>query len=473
MKRKILLVVLLLCSFCILGGCQKEDNHGLDTDNPTQVTIWNYYNGAQAVAFDELVTEFNETEGKEKGIVVLSESKGSIDDLVSDVQDSIDNKVGAKEMPNMVQCYLDTAVNWDKDDIFVNLDDYVSEDIKSEYIDAYIEDGSFGEDNAWQLFPIAKSTEVLMLNKTDWEPFAQACGYTEDDLKTWESLAKVAESYYDWSGGKSFFGRDAFANYMLVGSAQLGKEIFQVEGDEATLQFDETIMKKLWDNYYVPYVKGYYLHEGRYRSDDIKLGKIIAMVCSSTSTAYFPTEVTNDKETYAIEPLVLPLPNFEGTQSYAVEQGANIGVIKSSETQEYASVVFLEWITQTEQNLKFSVESSYLPVKKEANTEEAYNDFIQKNEIEVDSIVNDTFQVALPQIESSTMYNEKGFTNAYDARNVVESTMISLAQQDRSDILTQISKGKTEEEAVAPYLTEEYFQKWYDDTKQQLSQYCK
>jgi multiple sugar transport system substrate-binding protein len=51
--------------------------------------------------------------------------------------------------------------------------------------------------------------------------------------------------------------------------------------------------------------------------------------------------------------------------------------------------------------------------------------------------------------------------------------MISLAQQDRSDILTQISKGKTEEEAVAPYLTEEYFQKWYDDTKQQLSQYCK
>ena len=35
--------------------------------------------------------------------------------------------------------------------------------------------------------------------------------------------------------GKAFFGRDALANYMIIGSRQLGKEIFEVRGDQVTL----------------------------------------------------------------------------------------------------------------------------------------------------------------------------------------------------------------------------------------------
>lgn len=469
MKKSLILV--LLCMF-LLVGCQSNE-HGLSKKNPTQVTIWNYYNGAQAIAFDKLVTEFNATEGQEKGIVVVSESKGSIDDLVSAIQDSIDGKAGAEKLPNMFQCYLDVAVGWDEKDIFVNLDDYVSKDLKAEYIENYVKEGSFGKNNEWKLFPFAKSTEVLMLNKTDWEPFAKEYGYTEDDLKTWESIAKVSEDYYKWSNGKSFFGRDSFANYMIVGSKQLGKEIFKVDSGKATLQFDEEIMRRLWDNYYVPFVKGYYGQEGRYRSDDIKLGKILAMICSSSSTAYTPSEVTVDGKTHNIDSVVLPLPNFEGTDAYAVQQGANIGVVKSDETKEYASVVFLEWLTQTEQNLEFCVATGYLPAKKEANTTKTYNDYVTKNKVEVEALQNDTFNTALSQIESGTMYKEGGFSGEYDARNILNTSMIELAQKDRKAVLNAVKKGKKEEEVLKAYLTDEHFKEWYEDTKKQLEGYCK
>ena len=59
-----------------------------------------------------------------------------------------------------------------------------------------------------------------------WEEFKEAAGVSDEDLLTWESLAKVAEKYYEFSGGQAFFGRDAIANYLLVGSKQLGGELF-------------------------------------------------------------------------------------------------------------------------------------------------------------------------------------------------------------------------------------------------------
>ena len=60
----------------------------LDPDNPVSLTVWHYYNGAQQAAFDELVSEFNGTTGKDLGIYVEGYSQGSISDLEKAVSDS-------------------------------------------------------------------------------------------------------------------------------------------------------------------------------------------------------------------------------------------------------------------------------------------------------------------------------------------------------------------------------------------------
>ena len=44
-------------------------------------------------------------------------------------------------------------------------------------------------------------------------------------------------------------------------------------------------------------------------------------------------------------------------------RGRILSIAQSDSTHEYASAVFLKWLTQEEQNLDFAVNSGYLPVE--------------------------------------------------------------------------------------------------------------
>ncbi|MDE6363678.1 MAG: extracellular solute-binding protein [Lachnospiraceae bacterium] len=466
MNKRITSILYIFCaaSTLLLTGCSKADTHGLSAQNPTSIKIWHYYNGALAAAFDELVSEFNNTLGREQGIVINAESMSTVTDLENALWDSANEKVGAPDMPNIFQCYQDTAFALDKEISLVNFDDYITEEERNSYVDLFVDAGCVGENHEWKLYPTAKSTEVLILNKTDWDKFALATGVTTQALSTWEGLAETAQTYYEWSGGKAFFGRDAFANYPIIASSQLGHDIFQVTDNETVLDFDYASMRKIWEHFYVPYVKGHYHHIGQYRSDDVKLGEIIALVCSSSSAVYFPTEVTPvDGSPYSIEHLVLPLPNFDQTTPYAVQQGAGMAVTKSTEAEEYASVTFLKWFTQWQQNLKFSVNSGYMPVSKEAVKSENVEQFLSENP--TSAIVSDTLRVALEENSNYIMYTPPAFTGGTQARNVLETTMLQLALRDRA----AVNGGAS----INEFLTDEHFELWYNNTLKQLQACCK
>ncbi|MEG1742219.1 MAG: extracellular solute-binding protein [Acetivibrio sp.] len=470
MKKR--MKVAILC-FLLLGlvGCSK--NYGLDPKNPQEIVVWHYYNGAQAIAFEELVTEFNRSVGEEEGIIVTAKSQSTIDELISALDAAANKKVGAEEMPNIFESYLDTAVELDKMNILADLDPYVTKEEKEQYMDFYIEEGTFGSQNQWKLFPIAKSTEVLALNKTDFDKFAQAEKVSTEELKTWEGLTRIAEQYYKWSGGKSFFGRDAFANYMIIGSKQLGKEIFTIKDNKATVQMDPKIMKKLWDNFYIPYVKGYFKHVGRYRTDDVKIGEIVALAGSTSGMLYFPTEVTvGDEKPYPIDCQILPLPNFEGTEKCAVQQGANMAVTKSTEKEEYASVLFLKWFTQTERNIKFSVESGYMPVTKEANDPQYMDTFLKEKKITLEGIKRDSIFTSIEQAKSEQLFTTKGFDKGYEARRVLNTSMLDVAIKDRKNVEDKIAAGMAEEDAWKEYVTDRYFMEWFQSVKEELEDIC-
>ena len=462
---------LLLIPVLVLSGCG-NDNHGLSKNNPQSITVWNYYNGALAIEFDQLVTEFNNTIGRENGIVVYAESMSTVPDLENALRDSAHEKVGSAKMPNIFQCYPDMAVELNEIVPLVNFDDYVSEKDRKKYLSSYITTGCIGENNEWKIFPIAQSTEVLMLNKTDWDKFASQTGATTDDLATWEGIASTAKKYYEWTGGKAFFGRDAFANYPIVGSAQLGHEIFNVKNGEVTLDFDKDVMRRLWDNFYVPYINGYYTQVGNYRSDDVKIGEIISFVCSTSSSIYFPTEVSvSDDVTYPIDYMILPLPNFEGAPPYEVQQGAGMAVCKSTEAEEYASVLFLQWFTNKEQNLRFSLSSGYLPVTNEALEVKTFTDFFDDTHSK--QLIVDALNVALEQTKKYTPYATQGFINGSQARSILNTSMIDKAIEDRNLLNERVSKGEDREKVLNEYTSDTNFDSWYQNTFNELKQICK
>lgn len=51
-----------------------------------------------------------------------------------------------------------------------DLSQYFTEDELSKYVDSYIQEGYFNQDGALYLFPVAKSTEITMLNRPTGSP---------------------------------------------------------------------------------------------------------------------------------------------------------------------------------------------------------------------------------------------------------------------------------------------------------------
>ncbi len=449
----------------LLTGCSRDPGASVRVDpkNPVTVEIWHYYNGPQKNAFDDLVSQFNEGPGREQGVVVEAFSQGNVNELIQKVIDAADQKVGAGEIPDIFAAYADTAYQLDQKGLVASLDQYLTQEEINAYVTGYITEGRLDEEENLKIFPIAKSTEVFMLNKTDWDKFAGETGASLEDLSTIEGVTATARRYYEWSGGHAFFGRDAVANYMIIGSRQLGKEIFSVSGGRVIIQDDKETVRKLWDNLYVPHVQGWFAANGKFRSDDIKTGDIIALVGSTSGSAYFPNEVNvSDTESYPIESLVMAAPCFENGEKFAVQQGAGMVVTKSDEKTEYGAVTFLKWFTDAQRNLDFSISSGYLPVKKEANTQEILAQALEKESAaSYAAHLKKTLPVAMDMVREYTMYTNKAFAGGTDARKVLENSMMDKVKEDLAAVEELVAGGMSRKEAVASFVTDENFETWY------------
>lgn len=471
MKNK-LRVMKYLCLSAVAGvfltGC--GDKNPLDPGNPVSLTVWHYYNGSQQAAFDTLVEEFNDTVGREEGIYVQGYSQGSVSDLETAVRDSISGKVGADEMPDIFSSYADTAYEVEQAGALANLSDYLDQEELEKYVDSYIAEGCIASDGTLRIFPTAKSTEIMMINKTDWESFAADTGASLEDLKTIEGVVSTAQQYYEWTDdktpdlpgdGMAFYGRDAVANYFIIGMQQLGTEIFQVENGKLTLHTPKEELRRLWENYYIPMIKGYFGAYGSFRSDDVKTGDLIAYTGSTSSAMYFPDQVELDDDSYPIDYYVMMAPVFEGGKHYAVQQGAGMVVSKSDEKHEYAAVEFLKWFTEADNNLQFGCVSGYLPVLKEANSIERLDQVIADHQLEVAPKTYDCLTTIFEEMDGLTLYTNKSFVNGSAARKVLEYHLADQAAADREAVVAALEEGKSLEEATASYVTEEAFENWY------------
>ncbi|MEG2350919.1 MAG: extracellular solute-binding protein, partial [Hungatella sp.] len=469
-------------SYTLLGGmvllltaCQGANARKNAAVDPTIVTIWHYYNGAQKEAFDKRVTVFNETEGMAQGIVVEAISKGNIGELMKAIEASRKEEVGSEKLPDVFSAYSDTAYDFDQKGLLADLAPYMTAAEIESYEEAYMKEGQFDATGGIKLFPIAKATEVFSINQTDWEPFAAETGYSEQDFTTWESLTKVAQAYYEWTDaqtetpydGKAFYGRDAFANYMLVGSLQLGHEIYRMQDEKTVLDFDRPTMQRLWNQYYMPYINGYYASYGRFRSDDVKTGDLLAFTGSSSGTAYFPDTLTlEDGTAYPIRGKIYPLPNFSGTEPFAVQQGAGMAVMKSEAVQEAAAVSFLKWFTEEEGKMEFSAVTGYLPVKKTEIQFENMDAYLKGNS-DFPEIAKEGIQVGMQMVRDYQLYTPAPTPQGSEIRHILEISMPQKAKEDREKVLELIANGKTREEAVE-IISAGQFDLWYEAVHQQL-----
>ena len=455
-------VMLFLFIIALLGGCSSKEEQLLNPDKPITVVIWHYYNGNIKEKFDALVTEFNETLGMEKGIVIEAKSQGDVSQLATAVYESANQSIGSAPMPDIFASYPDNAFRVSKIVKLVKLDEYFSEQELGQYRKEFLEEGKFITDQKYYIVPIAKSSENLYVNQTAWSEFAEKNGFTEDNLSTWEGIYEVAEVYYQQTG-KSFFSIDATANFFLASSMQLGTEIFAYHEDgTADFQFTEEIARKIWDYFYRPYIKSYYLKTGRFSSDDAKTGSILAYTGSTAGAAYFPTLIEeSDGTEQEIEPLILPYPYYRDAKQVSIQQGAGMCITKTDEAHEYASVLFLKWFTEPAQNLKFAVATGYFPVQTVAMEEQSIETELKNQEIHTASIL-ESMKTSSLMFEEYELYNSKPFQASYEMRDLLEQHLMKKIKLDLENLALEKADGEDVENVIAKLISDESFEIWYE-----------
>jgi len=470
MKKLVLAAMLVLLPVLLVGCTTAGAASPLDRNNPVTITVWHHHTGAVLNAFDQMVFEFNETVGIEEGIIVEAISFGNMGELEAAVRASANNEAGSRELPNIFASFPDTAYLTQELGLLADLDEYFTPEQQAEYFAPFIERGRMGMEGELRIFPISKSTEIMLVNETSWAPFAQQFGFTFDNLATMEGIAYVAQIYYHYySGGRAFWGRDSMANFFVISSKKFGTEIFEVNNGQATINVNEEAMRRIWDYYYTPFVSGYFAAQARFRSDDVRVGDLLAYVGSTVSAAFFPQYIRIDGVNTPIRAHAMAPPLFAGVDRVMVQQGAGMVVTTATPEERYASLRFLRWFTEPAQNLRFSSITGYLPVRDAAMSADLVRDASYEAGNPLSDVVYDTLVVSIDTLRNSQIYATSAFTGAVDARNILTRSLQNKAEADRAAILQLIYDGTPREEAIAQFANPERFNQWLTEFTAELN----
>ena len=404
-------VLLLIFSLFALSACNDKEPQ-LDPHKPVTITMWHNFGGQMQQSMDVLVDEYNNTIGKDKGIIISVVSIAAFKDIENSLQLIANGDPGAPEMPDLTVAYPKTALFLLEEGLIAPLDEFLSPTELNAYLPQFIEEGRL-PDNKLYVFPIAKSTEVLFVNKTLFDRFAGSVNLSLEDLTTFEGIAKASSAYAKWSDEQtptvendsaSFYTADSWFNIALVGSAQLGDQFIEPN----RLLLDNTSYKSVWDFTVQPAALGGHAITSSYSSDLSKTGEIICSTGSTAGILFYGDSVTYPDNTIeSVEFVVLPYPTFANGTKVALQRGAGMVVAKSNPVKEEAAVHFLKWLTQPDQNINFISMTGYLPVTKDAFENRLTDEMIKVE----NSNIRQLLEVAI------TMFQEYDFLTApnYDA----------------------------------------------------------
>lgn len=204
MKKRIALCLIALL-LLLAAGCGEKKN----TD-PLTVTLWHVYGGEVDSPLNGLIERFNSTIGVEKNIRVKVELVSNSGSIHKSVLAAANSDPGAPTLPDMFVSYPKTVLALPDEDILVDYRDYLSGEELGAFLPAFLEEGQVNGRQV--ILPIAKSTEVLFVNRTLFDRWAAASGASYDDLATWEGIYALAEKYAA-DTGKCFLVNDYHFNY--------------------------------------------------------------------------------------------------------------------------------------------------------------------------------------------------------------------------------------------------------------------
>lgn len=482
-KLFVLLFTVILLISSIMVGCNNETP--IDAENPTSIFFWHYYKGSQQKILESQIDTFNSTLGREKGVIVEAVSMRSPKEIYDLVISSANQEPGSPLLPTLVLAYPDAAVTFHDMGLLTPYNDYFTDKELSQYLDDFLKEGKITENEDIYVFPISKSSEVLMVNNTAYQSFINEYNLEnstepldENMLSIFDGILATSKAYYEWTDaktpdvphdGKAFFGLDSPSNFAISTFNQLGDSFFTEVDGKMTINLSSDAFKHVWDHYYVPMVKGYFAAYSFYRAEDTQTGDLLMYIGSTGGASFFPTTVTySDNTQQDVQLKVLPYPVHDGGTPSAVSQGAGIAMIAPIEPQAHAATLFLKWLTEPNNNTDFVLGSGYLPVTKEALNDTLPNALQGASEDIVSINVSKVIQVSLGSYQDIGFSTYKPFIGSEELRFYFEDMLLQRSLDTRKRFVDHLSSGHSYQEACDLFLSKSAYDRFVKEVEDEI-----
>ena len=374
MKKTILSMLFLAL---LLPGCAQN------TDK-TKLTFWHAMADPKDKVLKELIAGF---EKQISDIKIVPQYVGNYDILLQKLLAS----VAAGNSPDISQVYENWTTRFIAEKAIIPVEKYfaVDPDKEKDLADIYpvfIKNNSY--DKTLWTFPFNKSIYVYYYNETLFKKEGLTPPKTPSEflnvctkLTKRDASGKVIRYGFGFRANIDIF---AILLYMNNGSFFNKDETRATFNDAAgveTLQF----IADLYNKYKVA------VYTKDYLDGDFKEGRMASFISTSPHRSYLESDI-GTKFPVGVAPL------YAGKIRTAPIAGTNIAIFTKkdgSDAREAACYKFIKWLSNTENNVKWAMGTSYLPIRKSALTNTVMVEHLKKKPLdlvginEIDNAVTD------------------------------------------------------------------------------------
>ncbi len=386
--KRIISMIMAVIMILSTAGCSKETGSGAEENNGKtaldshgkiiELTYWYSWTDKIQENNINLVEQFNNTVGKEKGIHVTAEYQGTYDDLHQKLQASYVSGT----TPDVTVMEIGSIRTFAENGVLEPLSPYIERD-KVDMEDFY--QGLLGNcqvDGTWYGLPYLRSTPILYMNTA----ILEKAGLDPSGPKTWDELAQYCKTIKEKTGA---YGISMYSYIWTF-------EAFMLENGTSLLSEDETItninseagknvlkyFKDLEDKGYIRCVAG----ADSSKIDADIMNQNTAMWFNSTANLSHAISVA-DENGFEVNTCYIPKQKQYGVPT----GGCNlIMTTKIPDENKEASWEFIKWMTSTEQTAYASEYTGYVTSRKSATLTDKIQNLYK---------TTPQFKVALDQLE--------------------------------------------------------------------------
>ena len=456
------MALLMLVSVAALSSCgNKKAIPNFDIPeggyDGSEVTITFYHTMGSNLSdvLNLYIEEFNKLY---PNIHIQHEQVGSYDD----VRDQIGTELSTHSEPNIAYCYPDHVAMYNLTGAVATLDNLIdsklsvtradgsteilglTEEQKSDFIEAYYNEGRQFGDGLMYTMPFSKSTEVLYYNKTLFDANNITLPKTWDELK--DLCAKIKQIDPD----SIPLGYDSEGNWFITMCEQYGSPYTSAKGDNYLFNNEKNreFVKEFRDWYQNGYITTQTLL-GSYTSSLFTStnGTRSYMSIGSSAGATHQRPAADTEGNYPFEVGIATIPQVNADKPKVISQGPSVCIFKKDNPQEVlASWLFIKYLTTNVSfQAEFSMASGYVPVLKSVAENPEYAKFIA-NADGGKYISALSAKVCLEQ--ESAYYTSPAFNGSSKARSQVGTLLTKCLTIDKdADVDAEIKKAF--EDAIA------------------------